>query len=80
MEINITSLLTQYDQAQSGKRGHSPYALPLYLQAVHDWENDPRTATDPIGILSEYFTHNPADARDFCLKPVRQFVREYDKA
>lgn len=80
MARRLASLLTQHDAQQAGKRGHNRYALPLYLQAVHSWEADPKTAADPIGTLSTYFTHDPANERDFCLKPVRQFVREYDKA
>lgn len=72
----LASLLTQHDKKQSGKRGHNPHALSLYLQAVHSWELEQLSATDPIKSLAKYFTTNPADDRDFCLAPVRQFVRE----
>lgn len=72
----LASLLTQYDQKQSTKRGHNPYALGHYLGAVEQWETDPASAEKPIETLSRYFTHNPADSTDFCMTPVRQFVRE----
>lgn len=72
----LASLLTQHDRKQSGKRGHNPYALPLYLQAVHEWEIDKKAFSHPVETLAKYFTTNPNNDRDFCLAPVRQFVRE----
>jgi hypothetical protein len=72
----LASLLTQYDQKQSTKRGHNPYGLALYLEAVHRWEDDPKTADQPLSRLAEYFTTAPGDDTDFCLAPVRKFVRE----
>lgn len=76
---NLISLLTQYDASQRGKRSHNPHALALYIQAAREWETDPRTATDPLKSLSEYFTTNPRDEQDFCLAPVRKFVRAFLK-
>lgn len=72
----LASLLTQWDEKQSKKRGWNPHGLALYFQALESWEADTLSATDPIRALADYFTHNPADKADFCLAPVRQFVRE----
>lgn len=75
----LASLLTQWDQKQSSKRGWNPHGLALYFQALELWEADPLSETDPVRALADYFTHNPADKTDFCLAPVRQFVREINK-
>lgn len=72
----LASLLTQYDEKQSAKRGHNIYALGHYMGAVELWEKDPQSTDEPIKTLARYFTTNPADVTDFCLTPVRQFARE----
>lgn len=72
----LVSLLTQYDQKQSAKRAHNRNALPLYIQAAQAWESDSRAEISPLKTLAEYFTTAPGNPEDFCLTPVRQFVRE----
>ncbi len=72
----LFSLLTQYDEKQSRKRGWNPHGLAHYAQAVQSWEADPSAEGLPIKTLGRYFTTNPSDPSDFCLAPVRQLVRE----
>jgi len=72
----LASLLTSYDEKQSGKRSYNPYGLAIYFRALEAWEGDPQSPAAPVQTLSRYFTTNPADNTDFCLTPVRQFVRE----
>lgn len=72
----LASLLTQYDQKQSTKRGWNPYGLGHYMGSVESWENDPKAIAEPVKTLGKYFTANPAEPEDYCLAPVRQFVRE----
>lgn len=74
----LISLLTQHDAKQSAKRRgtYSPYALGQYIAAAHEWNNAYSQGIDPMRALAALFTHNPANEKDFCLQPVRQFVKE----
>lgn len=71
----LISLLTQYSAKQRGKRGYNPHALPLYMQAADAFEKAWQGGRDPMRALASAFTTNPDDETDFCLPPVRQFVK-----
>lgn len=71
----LVSLLTQWDAKQASKRSHNPYALGQYIAAAQTWEEMPLAATDPLAALAKVFTTAPANDRDFCLKPVRDFAK-----
>ena len=71
----LISLLTQFHAKQSTKKGFNPHALPLYMQAADEFEKQWQRGRDPMHALAANFTHNPEDETDFCLKPVRDFVK-----
>ncbi len=71
----LLSLLTQYDSAQSKKKGHNPYALGHYFNAAHAWNNNPLSKTNALAALAKAFIPLPNDPTDFYLAPVRHFAK-----
>ena len=67
LERRLLSAVSAYDRRREGRRGHNPYALPLYLQGVDDVMDLMSKGATLRAALEEVFNDRLLDA---CLKAV----------
>lgn len=79
----ISHALTMHDAKQKERslknRRHyyNPSALPLYYQALQAWEDDKRTASNPLATLPNYFTTQRDEGKVFSIPSINKAIAPF---